>query len=359
MRRTDSDSAAAQRTDGGYRRVESADALWDGLGETDAETDVDRYRRLADEFVVAPLRVLWSDWRSRVGMTLVLGYLLMGTLGVVLVEPPGLNAGPRYLGPFENWAFPLGTDSLGQGVFAQIVHATPAMLKMIAAGALFGTAVGVVVGILAGYKGGRVDRALMWVTDVVMTIPGLPLVIVLAAVFEPRNPYVVGVLLTINNWAGLSRTLRSQVLTIREESYVEASRTMGLGTGTILGKDVLPNLMPYVSVNFVGMARSVIFESVGLYFLGILPFTTLNWGVMMNMAYSTGGALYTWQTAHWLFFPMLAIVGLSLAFILLAQGADQIFNPRIRARHADTTGEAAADEAAGGTSATPPGALQQ
>lgn len=307
------------------------------------ESRRERYRRLYDELVVAPLRVLWSDWRARFGLTVVALYVLMGTIGVVLIEPPQLNAGPRYVAPFTTWRFPLGTDSLGQGIFAQIVHATPAMLQMILAGAVFGTSVGTGVGILAGYKGGRVDQVLMWCTDVMLTIPGLPLVIVLAAFLAPRNPFVVGIVLTINDWSGLARTVRSQVLTIREESYVEASRTMGIGTGTILTKDVLPNLMPYVSVNFVGMARSVIFASVGLYFLGILPFSTLNWGVMMNLAYNTGGALYTWDTAHWLFFPMLAIVLLSLALILLAQGADRVFNPRIRARHADQ-GEPAEEE---------------
>lgn len=319
----------------------------------DVMSKQERSRRLVEEVVIAPFRVLWSDWRARVGLTLVVLYLLMGTVGVVLVEPAQLNEGPRYVGPFETWEFPLGTDAMGQGVFAQIVHATPAMLKMITAGAVFGTSLGTAIGIFAGYVGGRIDRFLMWCTDVMMTIPGLPLVIILSAILEPRNPFVVGIILTINDWAGLSRTLRSQVLTLRDESYVEAARTMGISTPTILGKDVLPNLMPYISVNFVGMARSVIFASVGLYFLGILPFTTLNWGVMMNLAYNTGGALYTWETAHWLFFPMLAIVLLSLALILLAQGGDRIFNPRIRARHANTggDGEAVDDGGDGPTSA--------
>ncbi len=329
------------------------DSPSEAIAEGDAPSRTERYKRFADEYVAAPMRVLWSDWRSRVGLIVVAGFLLMGTLGVVLVPVPEMNAGPRYVAPFTSWRYPLGTDSFGKGVFAQIVHATPAMLKMILAGALFGTSLGTAIGLTAGYKGGRVDRALMWFTDVMMTLPGLPLVIVLAAVFLPKNPFAVGVLLTINDWAGLSRSVRSQVLTLRDESYVEASRVLGVSTPAILSKDVLPNLMPYVSVNFVGMARTVIFESVGLYFLGVLPFTTLNWGVMMNLAYSTGGSLYTLDTAHWLFFPMLAITLLSLAFILLAQGADRIFNPRIRARHASR--RAGDDEGEPGDRPTGPG----
>ncbi|MFB9809406.1 ABC transporter permease subunit [Haladaptatus pallidirubidus] len=118
----------------------------------------------------------------------------------------------------------------------------------------------------------------MTITDVLMTIPGLPLVIVLAVLLEPRNPWVVGVVLTVNAWSGLARAIRSQVLTIRSESYVEASRLMGVSTPNILMKDVIPPIMPYIMVNFVNSARTVIFSSVGLYFLGILPFTNQNWG---------------------------------------------------------------------------------
>ena len=324
------------RTDGGGEP---------SVGETPAGVVVqedqsrsERYREYAETYAVEPFRVLWTDWRARTGFLIVAGFLLLGTVGVALVPSPETGVGPRYVAPFTSLRYPLGTDAFGKGVFSQLVHATPAMLLMIFSGAFFGVVVGTAVGVTAGYKGGLVDGVLMWATDVAMTLPGLPLVIVLSAVFEPRNPIAVGIVLTINDWAGLSRTVRSQVLTIREKPYVQASRTMGIPTPKILAGDIVPNIMPYVTVNFVGMARSVIFSSVGLYFLGILPFSTLNWGVMMNLAYNTGGALYTLETAHWLFFPMFAIIGLSLGLILLAQGADRIFNPRLRAR-----GDAEAD----------------
>ena len=320
-----------------------------GMIVEDDHDRYDRYRAYARTYVVAPMRVLWSDWRSRVGISVVLFYLLLGTVGVALVDKPTMGTGARYVAPFTTWQYPLGTDAFGKGVFAQIVHATPPMLLMITAGAFFGATLGTAIGVTAGYKGGLADAVLMWLTDVAMTIPGLPLVIVLSAVFRPRDPITVGILLTINDWAGLARTVRAQVLTLREESYVEASRSMGISTPKILAADVVPNIMPYVTVNFVGMARSVIFSSIGLYFLGILPFSTLNWGVMMNLAYNTGGALYTLDTAHWLFFPMLAIIVLSLGLILLAQGADQIFNPRIRARHADEEAPEGEDEERGKT----------
>lgn len=180
----------------------------------------------------------------------------------------------------------------------------------------------------------------MSLTDILMTIPGLPLVIVLAVILEPDEPWMVGIILTINAWAGLARAIRSQVLTLRNESFVEASRLMGISTPTIIAKDIVPGLMPYITVNFVNSARGVIFSSVGLYFLGILPFTNLNWGVMMNLAYSTGGALYSVDVLHWLLIPMITIIILSLGLILFAQGTDRIFNPRVRVRQmSNDTGE--------------------
>lgn len=295
-----------------------------------------RYRDAIDQYLLVPARVLWSDWRARVGALIVAGYITMGTVGVLLVPEPATNQGDLLVPPFQTLQFPLGTDGLGQGILRQIVHATPAMLLMIVAGATFTVVLASIVGTLAGYEGGRVDAALMTFADVVMTIPGLPLIIVISAFFKPSQPMLVGIILSVNAWAGLARSIRSEVLSLRNAEYVEAARLMGLRRHTIVLEDVLPNLMPYITMNFVQTARNIIFASVALYFLGILPADTFNWGVMMNLSYQTAGALYTLESAHWLIAPMLAIVGLSLALTLLAQGADRLFNPRIRARHADT-----------------------
>jgi ABC-type dipeptide/oligopeptide/nickel transport system permease component len=313
------------------------DSITTAGGELETATG-ERVREVVDLWILTPIRIMRTDRRAQVGFGIFGLYLLVGTVGVWLVEPVSLNEGPRVVPPFQNLAFPFGTDPAGRDIFAQIVHATPAILKMVFAGAVFATTVGTIVGTVAGYVGGRGDQILTGFTDVAMTIPGLPLVIVLAATLQPENPYVVGIILTINAWAGLARSIRSQVLTLRDESYVEASRIIGVSTGKIVRRDILPNIMPYVLVNFVQSAREVIFASVGLYFLGLLPFTTANWGVILNLAYNNG-ALYTPGTVHWLVLPMVAIIGLSFSFILVAQAMDRLFNPRLRARHSDHVDE--------------------
>ncbi|WP_254271607.1 ABC transporter permease [Haloarcula marina] len=302
-------------------------------------TTAERRRQWFEEKILAPGRIVWDDWRARTGAFIVLVYLLMGTLGPLLVTAPQPNQGPRLIGAFRSLQYPLGTTASGESIFAQIIHATPSMLVMIASGAVFTVVLGTAVGTLAGYKGGRTDSALMTVTDIMMTIPGLPLTIVLAAALQIKgNPAVIGILITVNAWAGLGRAIRSQVLTLRDSEYVEASRIMGIKTPTIITGDIIPNLMPYITMNFVQQARAVIFGSVGLYFLGVLPYNNVNWGVMMNAAVERAGAVSSPLAFHWLLMPMLTIIVLALGLTLLAQGADRIFNPRVRARHAKSIG---------------------
>jgi|AntDeeMetagen134_2_1112570.scaffolds.fasta_scaffold00134_9 peptide/nickel transport system permease protein len=296
-----------------------------------------RRRQWFEEKLLAPARIAWSDWRARTGLLVVVFYLLMGILGPRIVAAPSPNQGPRLLGAFRSIEHPLGTTASGVDLLSQTVYATPAMLLMLASGAVFTVMLGTVIGTASGYKGGRFDNILMTFNDMAMTIPGLPLTIVLASALQIEgHPIVIGILITVNAWAGLARAIRSQVLTLRESEYTEASRIMGIGTPKIIVGDIVPNLMPYITMNFVQQARAVIFGSVGLYFLGVLPYTSNNWGVMMNAAVNRAGATSSLMAFHWLLVPMLTIIVLALGLTLLAQGADRIFNPRVRARHAET-----------------------
>lgn len=298
---------------------------------------VDQFRRTTDAYIYAPLAVAVEDTRTLIGGGILGLFVLMSTAGVWLVEPPQTMEGPIFLPPFRSWEYPLGTGGLGKDLFAQIVHSSPAMLVMILSGAILSVFVGTAIGTVAGYKGGQVDKLLMGFTDLVLTIPSLALVIVLAAIYQPEQPWVVGIILGIDNWPRLSRTIRSQVLSIREEAFTEASRIMGLSESTVLRKDVVSNLMPYISVNFASSSRRIIFESVGLYFLGVLPFTSQNWGVMLNEAYENI-SLTDPSKLYVIVLPMVVIVLISLGFILFAQGLDRVFNVRLRARHAKTVG---------------------
>jgi len=297
--------------------------------------EMSRRERLAVWYsrnIRTPALVAWSDIRTRIGITIIFVYLAMAFVELLgLYREPSPNQAEAFIGLFEKMSAPLGTDGSGQDLLALIIESTPFILQMVVAGGIWATTLAIAVGTLSGYKGGTTDTVLMTISDFFMSIPGLPLVIVLAITISPENPWFLGIILTINYWAGLSRSIRSQVLSIREHSYVEASRTMGTSTPRIILKDVLPNIMPYVLVNFVLAARYTIFASVGLYFIGVLPFTGQNWGVTLNNAYNQG-ALYGLDVFYWLLVPMVTIIGIAFGLILISQGMDRIFNPRVRTR---------------------------
>lgn len=317
--------------------------LFNRLSGTSTKTRAERMRRQLDLILLSPLRILWSDSRTRVATIILTLYALMGIAGHYrMFGETSLNDAPGLIQPFTNPEYPLGTTRLGQDMFLLIVNSTPAMLEMLIAGGVFTTAVATIVGVMAGYRPNtKTDWILMYFTDIMLTIPGLPLVIVIAIIFEPRSPAVVGILLAINNWAGLARALRSEVMSIRHNEYIEASYAMGISTATIISKDLVPNVMSYVLINFARASRRIIFESTALYFLGILPVTSLNWGVILNEAPRI--ALKDPELRHWIIIPLLTIIGISAGFTLLAQGADRLFNPRIRAKHTEAVSDDSAE----------------
>lgn len=300
--------------------------------QSDVEfSSADRIKQVYREQIYAPFFIVWQDWRARVGLLLLLPYIIVGLIGHRFVDPTRAGDGPRLQPWFQSLEHPLGTTHLGMDLFAMTVNATPLMLEMILAGGAFTVIVATIVGILSGYKGGTIDYVLTMITDIAINIPGLPLVIVLAAIINPERIWVVGVIIAVPIWAGLARAIRSQVLTLRKAEYVEASRTMGMPTHYIMRKDIMPNLMPYIAMNFMETARTIIFAGVALYFLGILPYTNQNWGVMLNQAYIRQ-AHTSVDRLYWLLVPIIAIAVLSIGLILFSQGMDRLFNPRVRAR---------------------------
>ena len=296
------------------------------------QTKLEVYQEQLDRWIVAPMKILWSDYRGRFGLIVVTFYVLMGTVGTMIIEPPSPNMTNQMIPAFSDPAHPLGSDGLGQDMLSLMVWATPDMLKMILAGAIFGNLLGVSIGLFSGYVSGTTDKVIMTITDTIMSIPGIPLLIILAAILEPTNPFLIGIILNIQGWAGQARILRSQVFPLVHTEHVEAARAMGQPMSAILVKEILPHLLPYIFIGFLGGATTIVFASVALYFLGILPFDNENWGVTLNYAYETG-ALYSTAAAHWLMVPLVTIVGLTVGLTLLAQAFDQVFNPRVRARH--------------------------
>lgn len=305
------------------------------------ETRSEKYRKLWDTYVHTPVEIVWSDWRARIGFAILIIYLLMAIVGPHVVDPVRTGEGAALVQPFETMEFPLGTDDMGRDLFAMTVHSTPDMLIMMFSGAITTIGVGTAAGAVAGYRGGWVDTIVSSITDIFINIPGYPLIMTLSLLLPiTENPVLIGILISIMAWGGLARKMRSQVLTLRNESFVEASRAIGQPSRLIVWKDILPHLMPYAMINLASTARRVIFTAAGLYFLGILPYGDPNWGVMLNRAYQSG-AFYQPSAMHWFLMPAIVIIIIGVGLVLLSQSLDRVFNPRVRARHEKRTDSSA------------------
>jgi peptide/nickel transport system permease protein len=197
------------------------------------------------------------------------------------------------------------------------------------AAAVMVVAVGVTVGLVAGYLGGAVDQVVMRITDVFLTIPGLPLVIVIASIVRTTSPLALAAILSVTGWAGLARAVRSQALSLRTSDFIDAAKVQGLPLRNMVFRQLLPNVGPYVAIHFLLAVTDAIYAEVGLYLLGVAPISGTNWGIMINLALSQG-ALYTSQSALYLFSPMLAIVFLQVALVYFSRAMDRLFNPRLR-----------------------------
>jgi peptide/nickel transport system permease protein len=170
---------------------------------------------------------------------------------------------------------------------------------------------------------------LMRAADVFLTIPGLPLVIVIASIIRTPSPFVLAAIIAVTAWAGLARAVRSQALSLRTADFIEAAKVQGLPLRNIVGRQLLPNVGPYVAISFLLTVTGAIYAEVGLFLLGVAPVSGTNWGIMINLAMGNG-ALYTNKSELYLFSPMAAIVFLQVALVFFARALDKLFNPRLR-----------------------------
>jgi peptide/nickel transport system permease protein len=273
-------------------------------------------------------RIARSDWTALIGAVVVLLYVVIAVIGPYITQAStAADPSRAYLTP--SLSHPLGTDSFGQGVLSEIIVGTRPIMEVGVLAALITVFVGVVVGLVSGYLGGTADNVIMRITDVFLTIPGLPIVLIISSVVRSANPVVLALILSVAAWPGLARAVRSQALSLRTSDFIEAARLQGASLSNIVTRQLLPNVGPYVAIHFLLAITGAIYAEVGLFLLGIAPVSGTNWGAMINSAMNQG-ALYTTKSMLYLFSPMAAIVILQLAFVYFTRILDSLFNPRLR-----------------------------
>ena len=228
--------------------------------------------------------------------------------------------------PAKTNLFVLGTDKFGRDILSRILYGAQISLIVGVVAEIIAVVIGVTIGALAGYFGGLLDSILMRLTDTFFAFPSLLLAIGILAVFEKPGLFTIFVALGVVGWTSISRIVRGQVLSVKEEDFVEAARAMGASDTRIILKHILPNsLAPIIVVGTLGIAGNILAEA-GLSFLGLgVQPPTPSWGIML----AEGRNLI--ESAPWIcVFPGLAILFTVLGFNLLGDGLRDALDPRLK-----------------------------
>ncbi|MEM3731324.1 MAG: ABC transporter permease [Candidatus Bathyarchaeia archaeon] len=225
----------------------------------------------------------------------------------------------------------LGTDGYRHDVFSQLVIGSRISILIGVSAALISVTFGLLVGITAGYLGGLIDEALMRIVDILICLPALPILLVLIAMFGYNVFYVV-LIIAIFGWQGLSRVIRSQVLSLREMPFIESAIASGGSKSYIMIRHIIPNVLPIALTSLVLSIPSAIILEAALSFLGFGDPFAPTWGKMLQNAQQTSAFSPT-ILAWWNILPPgLAITFLCLSFVFIGHAIDEIVNPKLRRR---------------------------
>jgi len=251
---------------------------------------------------------------------------LIGYFSVDIKLAAPLSA-PTDLPPSREYL--LGTDSAGRQLLAVMIAGTPTTLQIgLIAGAL-GMFIGTILGFTSGYFGGVVDSIIRSAADVALTVPALAVLVVIASVINKTlSPEILALIIASLAWMWPTRTIRAQVLTMRERAYVEIARLSGLNNFEIIFKELVPNLLPYLAASFVGAVSSSVLAAIGLEALGLGPQSEPTLGMTIYWArYYNGLPRGMWW---WWAPPVIIIIMLFISLFMIASGLDEIANPRAR-----------------------------
>lgn len=266
--------------------------------------------------------------RSRPG---VVGLALVVILVALALAAPGLASRPPLQTSPGAFRAPgpgavLGTDNLGRDVWAGLLHGARVSLAVGICSAGLAALIGVVVGGLAGLHGGRLDAALMRVSDIMQTIPQFFLALLIVALTGRGLWKIIGVLALLG-WPLTARLVRAEFLSLKQREFVEAARALGMPDLAIGVRVILPNaLSPVIVAATLGVAEAILLES-GLSFFGLGDPNLMSWGLMLQNA--QGFLRRAWWMAV---FPGLAIFAAVLAFNIFGDGLNDALNPRLRQR---------------------------
>ncbi|HLZ27569.1 MAG TPA: ABC transporter permease, partial [Chloroflexota bacterium] len=234
------------------------------------------------------------------GVVVLILVLLFGVVGSSFVTHEQADVGAGRPARPPDLQHLLGTDQQGRDVLANLIFGTPATLKIGVIAGMIGVSVGTLLGLYAGYVGGAGDAIIRLLIDVFLTIPNLMVLIVIASMLSGVSVEQMGIIIAAWAWMWPARTVRSQVLTIRERAYVQVSRLNGMSPLAIIIRELMPNLMPFVAASLVGTIAAAILASIGLSALGLGPQNEPSIGLTIYWAIFYGALI---RQLWWWFVP--------------------------------------------------------
>ena len=228
-----------------------------------------------------------------------------------------------------SWQYPLGTDSQGRELYAVIVAGTFLTLRIGVTAGLIGLATGTVLGFIAAYFRGWVDVIIKSLVDILLTIPGLMVLIIIAsATKQAMSITLLALIIASLAWMGPTRSIRAQVLSLRERPFLQAARLSGMNSIEIIFLELMPNLLPYLAASLVGSVTGGIFASIGLeaFGLGAMREPTLGMTIYWVIYYSALLKGMWW----WALAPVGVIIIIFVGLFSLGAGLDELANPRTR-----------------------------
>ena len=224
--------------------------------------------------------------------------------------------------------FWFGTTMFGQDVFSQFASGLWATFLVGIIGGGLGTLLGILIGFIAGYRGGIIDELLNMLTNIVLVIPGLAVLLIIAAYLEVRSVFTECLFIGFTAWPWAARAIRAQTFSLRNRDFVDMARMSGMKPFKIIFGEIAPNMMSYLVMTFILQFGGAILTAATLDFIGLSPTNTISLGLMMQYAVLWGALqLGTWW---WFIPPGLAITAIVGGLYVMNVGLDEVFNPKLR-----------------------------